>query len=178
MARLLTQRNAHTCVTLASGWLLFSLFAVWDWQDARRTVGSPETIVHFGVWGVQLLLIALAFYFRRTETPRLMTHWLADDRSSVSCQVRIEEVASVGQALAVHIPELTFTVIQEIQEAARQAQNQGEASLEIPISFRGGPERLCVSFECDDDGLEMFVVTHADFWETLDHALAPYQRWD
>ena len=175
MTRRLIKRNAHACMTIAGVWLLFSLFAVWDWRDAHRHLGDPNAVVDYGIWGFQLLFIFFAVYFHRTETPREVL-WFGDTAGCTSGFIRIIDIPTVFKQLGSHIPELTDTEIKKIVALAQKAVAQGEGATTIPIVFRGRSEKLFISFEVwENDILELLIATHLDLSDEIDKVLAPYQ---
>ncbi len=72
------KRGAHAVTYLAAWWTLFSTFGMFDWFDAHRHVGDPNAIPDFVIWGIHLLLIAVAVYAWRNERAKA-TIWIGED---------------------------------------------------------------------------------------------------
>lgn len=70
--------GAHAATSLAVWWTLFSLFAIFDWFDARRYIGGPDYWVNLTIWGIHLFFIGLALYAWHREKPREVL-WVGDD---------------------------------------------------------------------------------------------------
>lgn len=64
------QRGAHAATYVSAWWTLFSLFGLFDWRDARRSIGDPNAAIPLAIWGIHLFLIGLAILAWHRERPR------------------------------------------------------------------------------------------------------------
>ncbi len=64
--------GAHLFGLISALWTLFSLFAVFDWFDARRYLDpfQPNAIPDWIIWGLHLLFISIAALCLLLERPR------------------------------------------------------------------------------------------------------------
>lgn len=166
--------KAHLFTTVAGFWLIFSALALFDWLDMRRHPTDTNALPNLIVWILHLLLIAAAYHFHRTETPREIL-WIGESTQTVEALFEPSDLSaclwSCLQRLAALVDSgLSGAEVDQVQQMAEEALLVGQSERTFPIVYRGRRNTLVLSVspsEEEPDLLSVWFTTHPDLAQEI-----------